>query len=454
MTSSGLLNAGEIRRLTVILAADIAGFSALMGDDEVRTVHDLKGHQAVVLPMVANCGGRVIDTAGDGIFAEFTSVQQAVRYAVAMQTVMVERNRDVEPARRMQFRIGINQADVVSDEARIYGDGVNIAARLESICEPGGITISSKVYEEVAGLWGFEWTDIGEQSLKNIKHPVRAFRFKSGTLTPDSPEFKKSAAAGPVAGSGKTVVIDLPDVPSVAVLPFNNMSGDKDQDYFADGITEDLITELSRFNDLIVIARNSTFQFKDRATDVRQIGRELGVRYVLEGSTRRSGDRVRLTAQLINAEDGSHLWAEKYDRKIEDIFEIQDELVRTITPILACQVTHAEQARSRSKPENRWKAHDYYLRAVDAFKAFADELRIGAMSPKRLDECREWIARCLALEPHYARAHALLSGTYTTKWAMNVDEEFLQPATLQKRVNWPSLPTARIMWPSATSNTW
>lgn len=446
MTSTAVLFAGETRRLTVILAADIAGYSALMGQDEVRTVHDLKGHQVVVLPMIGNSGGRIIDTAGDGIFAEFPSVQKAVRCAVALQSVMAARNRDVEPERRMQFRIGINQADVVSDETRIYGDGVNIAARLESICAPGGVAISSKVYDEISGLWGLTWEDAGEQALKNIRHPVRVYRFQSGDLPMDAPEFSvPDVTAGQIANK-QTVILDLPDVSSIAVLPFNNLSGDKDQDYFADGITEDLITELSRFSDLIVIARNSTFQYKDRAMDVRQVGRELGVRYVLEGSTRRAGDRVRLTAQLINAQDGSHIWADKYDRKIEDIFDIQDELVQTITPILACQLSYAERERSRAKPHDAWKAHDFYLRAGDAFKAFADDLKSAKMSGMRLDECRALITECLILDPDYARAHALLSGTYTTKWAIQLDHEYLNPSTLQLALN--SVETAIRLEPS------
>jgi adenylate cyclase len=436
MIAAQTLYPDEGRRLTVILAADIFGYSALMGQDELRTVHDLKSHQAVVLPMVGNCGGRVIDTAGDGIFAEFSSVQKAVRFAVALQMVMAERNRDVEPARRMIFRVGINQADVVSDETRIYGDGVNIAARLEGICAPGSIAISGKVYDEIAGLWDLTWDDAGEHNLKNIRLPVRVYNFKAGTLPPDAPEFKTEfavSAAHPNAGSrSKAVVIDLPDVSSIAVLPFNNMSGDREQEYFADGITEDLITELSRFNDLIVIARNSTFQYKGKAVDVRVVGRELGVRYVLEGSVRKAGDRVRLTAQLINAQDGSHIWADKYDRKIEDIFAIQDELVQTITPILACQVTAAERERSRSKPAEQWQAHDIYLRAIDSFKAFADELRLAQPTARRLDECRERVAQCLALDPNHARAYALLSGTYTTKWAMQFDAEYLSPETLEK----------------------
>lgn len=433
MPTSSAHVSGDGRRLTVILAADIAGYSALMGEDEEATVRDLKGHQTVVLPMIANAGGRVIDTAGDGIFAEFPSVQRAVRCAVAMQTVMAERNREVDPARRMQFRIGINQAEVLSDQVRIYGDGVNIAARLESISEPGSIAISARVYDEVRDRWGLIWADAGEQSLKNIRHLVHVYRFKSGDLPPDAPEFNVSELVEDAkATSRQTVVTELPEVASIAVLPFTNMSGDQEQQYFADGITEDLITELSRFDDLIVIARNSTFQYKDRAVDIRNIGSELGVRYVLEGSTRRAGDRVRLNAQLINAADGRHLWADKYDRKIEDIFAIQDELVHTIIPILACQVSYAERERSRAKPEDRWLAHDFYLRAVDTFKAFEGDLKSGAVSANRIDESRLLIAKCLALDATYARAHVLLSATYSTKWAIPVDSEYLQPATMRK----------------------
>ena len=265
------MSESQSRRLAAILAADIAGYSALMGADEARTVRDLKSHQAVVLPMVGEFGGRIIDTAGDGILAEFPSVVNAVKCAVAIQSKMAERNTGIEPERRMQFRVGINIGDVVFDEARIYGDGINVAARLEGIAEPGGICISRKVYEEIDGKLDIAWEDAGEQNLKNIARPVRVYRSNVAKVAP-----------GP----------SLPDKPSIAVLPFTNMSADPEQEYFADGMAEEILTALSKCKSLFVIARNSSFIYKGRAVDIRQVGRELGVRYVLEGSVRRSGSRL------------------------------------------------------------------------------------------------------------------------------------------------------------------
>ena len=290
------MSESQSRRLAAILAADIAGYSALMGADEARTVRDLKSHQAVVLPMVGEFGGRIIDTAGDGILAEFPSVVNAVKCAVAIQSKMAERNTGIEPEHRMQFRVGINIGDVVFDETRIYGDGINVAARLEGIAEPGGICISRKVYEEIDGKLDIAWEDAGEQNLKNIARPVRVYRSKLAKV-----------ASG----------LSLPDKPSIAVLPFNNMSADPEQEYFADGMAEEILTALSKCKSLFVIARNSSFIYKGRAVDIRQVGRELGVRYVLEGSVRRSGSRLRFAAQLIKAASGSHIWADRFDHTRE-----------------------------------------------------------------------------------------------------------------------------------------
>ena len=282
---------GHSRKLAAILAADIAGYSALMGADEARTVTDLKGHQTVVLPMIGEHGGRVIDTAGDGILAEFASVVTAVECAVAIQKTMAERNATIEPDRQMQFRIGINLGDVIHDEHRVYGDGVNIAARLESIADPGGICISSAAYDQVHKKLSLDVTDLGPQSLKNIAEPVRVYRFAT------------KQSVGTAAQSKSTLA--LPEKPSIAVLPFTNMSGDPEQEYFADGVVEEIITALSHNRWLFVIARNSSFTYKGRAVDVKQVGRELGVRYVLEGSVRRAASRVRITAQLVDAADRS-----------------------------------------------------------------------------------------------------------------------------------------------------
>jgi len=307
----------QSRRLAAILAADIAGYSALMGADETRTVRDLKGHQAVVLPLIGDFAGRIIDTAGDGILAEFPSVVNAVECAVAIQRIMSERNAAIEPVQRMQFRIGVNIGDVITDESRIYGDGVNIAARLEGVAEPGGICLSDDAYRQVQGKVSAQFIDSGVQQLKNIVRPVRVYR----VLAQGAVE----AAPAPLS---------LPEKPSIAVLPFDNMSDAAEDVYFADRITEDIITELSRYPDLFVAARNSSFTYRGKAARITDVARELGVRYVLEGSVRRAGSRVRISAQLIDAGSGKHLWAQRYDRSLEDLFSVQDEVTQNIVAVL------------------------------------------------------------------------------------------------------------------------
>ena len=263
------------RRLAAILAADVAGYSALMGADDARTVRDLKGHQAVVLPKIAEFGGRIIDTAGDGILAEFASVMNALESAVAIQKMIAERNAGIGPARRMEFRIGVNIGDVIYDDVRIYGDGVNVAARLEALAEPGGIYISGTVFDHVKGKLNLAFDDLGSQQLKNIAQPVRVYSVRLEAV-----------------GQALAESLALPDKPSIAVLAFQNMSGDPEQEHFADGIAEDIVTALSKSRWLFVIARNSSFAYKGRPVDIKQIGRELGVRFVLEGSVRKAGSRV------------------------------------------------------------------------------------------------------------------------------------------------------------------
>ena len=336
------------RRLAAILAADIDGYSALMGADEARTVRDLKGHQAIVLPMIAEFSGRIIDTAGDGILAEFASAVNAVKCAIAIQTTMAERNAAIEPEFRMRFRMGMNIGEVIYDEARIYGDGINVAARLESIAEPGGICISSKVYEETSGRIDLAYEDIGEQQLKNIARPVRVCRIRldQGVV--------ETAPA-------------LPDKPSIAVLPFQNMSGDPEQEYFSDEITEDIITALSRLRWFFVIARNSTFAYKGKGVNVNQLGRELGVRYVLEGSVRKSGQRVRISSQLIDATTGNHIWAERYDRELTDIFALQDEITTSVTAAIEPKLLAAEGIRTETRSINDLNAWDIVARALSHF---------------------------------------------------------------------------------------
>src|SRR5437588_12361371 len=371
------------RRLSAILAADIAGYSALMGADEARTVRDLKGHQSVVLPMVGTFAGRIIDTAGDGILAEFPSVVNAVKCAVAIQSKMAERNATIEPDRRMQFRVGINIGDVVYDEVRIYGDGINVAARLEGIAEAGGICISSKVYEEISGRIDLPCEDIGEQQLKNIARPVRAYHVRLDSIEP-------TVAPAPA----------LPDKPSIAVLPFLNMSGDQEQEYFVDGMTEDLITDLSKVSGLFVIARNSSFAYKGRPVKVQEIGRDLGVRFVLEGSIRKAGNRVRITAQLIDAGSGGHLWAERFDRDLTDIFATQDEVVEKIVGALAVNLTHGEARRLRRRGTASVEAYETWLRARECLNRSTREAVAQAKTIYR---------RAIELDQNFSAPHVGLS---------------------------------------------
>jgi adenylate cyclase len=312
------------RRLAAIVAADVAGYSRLMGLDEVGTARTLREHRKITDALVAKHGGRIVKTTGDGVLLEFPSVVDAVECAVAVQAVMAERNQGVPEDRRMLFRIGINLGDILIEGDDILGDGVNIAARLEGIAEPGGICISSSAYEQVRGKVAVDFTDLDEQRLKNIERPVRVYAMKSsGHL---------GAGASQTASSHPEVQkpLALPDKPSIAVLPFQNMSGDPEQEYFADGMVEDIITALSRFRSLLVIARNTSFTYKGKSVDVKQVGRQLGVRYVLEGSVRKAGGRVRITGQLVDAETGAHLWADKVDGALEDVFDLQDQVTSSV----------------------------------------------------------------------------------------------------------------------------
>jgi adenylate cyclase len=393
---SGIVETRMERRLSAILAADIAGYSALMGADEARTVRDLKGHQAVVLPMVGEFGGRIIDTAGDGILAEFPSVVNAVKCAVAIQSKMAERNATIEPEHRMQFRVGINIGDVVYDEARIYGDGINVAARLEGIAEAGGICISSKVYEEINGRINLPFEDIGEQQLKNIARPVRAYHVRLDSTVTSAP-----APA-------------LPDKPSIAVLPFLNMSGDQEQEYFVDGMTEDLITDLSKVSGLFVIARNSSFTYKGKAVDVKRIGRELGVRHVLEGSVRKAGNRVRITAQLIDAGSGGHLWAERFDRDLTDIFSMEDEVVEKIVRALAVTLTQGEERRLRRRGTGNVEAYELWLRGRELLTRSTRE---------SVEQARAMYRRAIEIDMNFPAPHAGLAlaaiSDYVSDWALD-----------------------------------
>ncbi len=337
------------RRLAAILAADMVGYSRLMGADEEGTIARQKSHRAELIdPQFASHGGRIVKTTGDGLLVEFGSVVDAVKCAVAIQKAMTEREADVSEERRIQYRVGINLGDIVIDGDDILGDGVNIAARLEGLAEPGGICVSAKVFEEIGNKLDVAYEDLGPQEVKNIATPVRAYR-----VTLDQ------ALTVPIAAEPPP---PLPDKPSIAVLPFDNMSGDPEQEYFADGITEDIITALSRFHWFLIIARNTTFTYKGQAVAVNQIANELGVQYVVEGSVRKAGNRVRITAQLIDASTGSHVWAERYDRELEDIFAVQDEITEAISGAVAPSFMQAEVKKAERKTPENLDAWDYIMR--------------------------------------------------------------------------------------------
>jgi TolB-like protein/class 3 adenylate cyclase len=334
------------RKLSAILAADVAGYSVLMGADEEGTLARLNGHMREhVEPRIARHRGRVVKTTGDGLLAEFASVVDAVRCAIEVQAGMAERNAGIGNDRRLDFRIGINVGDIVEQDGDIFGDGVNIAARLEGIAEPGGICVSGRVQEDAAGKVGAIFEDIGEQQLKNIARPVRAYRLRFGGAANISPSPRPA--------------LGLPDKPSIAVLPFQNMSGDAEQEYFADGMVEEIITALSRARWLFVIARNSSFTYKGHAVNVKQVGRELGVRYVLEGSVRKAGGKIRIAGQLIDAATGAHLWADRFDGGLQDIFDLQDQVTASVVGAIAPKLEQAEIERAKRKPTENLDAYDY-----------------------------------------------------------------------------------------------
>jgi adenylate cyclase len=418
------------RRLAAILAADIVGYSRLMGSDEEGTLTALKACRREVLqPKVSEHRGRIVNTPGDAVLVEFPSAVDAVHCAMEIQKEMAERNSILPKDRQVQFRIGINVGDViVDDQDDIYGDGVNIAARMESLARPGAICLSDDAYNQIKGKLAIDVSDMGEQQLKNIAQPVRAY----GVRLDDAPasEFpdKPSSAVLPFVGDAPALA--LPDKPSIAVLPFENLSGDSKQEYFADGISEDITTELSRFSDLFVIARNSSFKYKGKAVDLRQVGRELGVRYILEGSIRRGGDRVRISAQLIDSGTGAHRWAERYDRDLKDVLTIQDEVARTIASILAAHVNKAEVERSLLKPPKTWLAYDHYMRAAAAWGSFQSSWKL-----EHLLETRRHLAASLKVDPKYARAYSLLASTHRVAWLNPVNEEYLSPSTLDRAIS-------------------
>jgi adenylate cyclase len=344
----------QTRRLAAILAADVAGYSRLIGADEEGTLNRLRSIRADVIdPKITEHRGRIVKTTGDGLLVEFSSVVDGLRCATEIQNAMAEGNAEIAAEKRIEFRIGINVGDVVVEDGDIFGDGVNVAARLEGLADPGGICVSARVQEDAAGRLDITFDDLGEQSLKNIARSVRVYRVR---LT----EAENTPGSAPIDGAG---VLPLPDKPSIAVLPFANMSGDPEQEYFADGMVEEIITALSRIRWLFVIARNSTFTYKGQPVDVKQVGRELGVRYVVEGSVRKAGQRVRITGQLIDAVTGTHLWADRFDGSLEDVFELQDKVATSVAGIIEPTLQTAETTRSANRPTGDLTAYDLYLRA-------------------------------------------------------------------------------------------
>ena len=337
------------RRLAAIVAADVAGYSRLMGLDEAGTAKALRDHRAAVDPIVARFGGRIVKTTGDGVLLEFPSIVAAVECAVGLQKVMAERNKDVPEDRRMLFRLGINLGDVLIQGDDILGDGVNVAARLEGMAEPGGICVSDDVYRHVTGKLTVSFEDMGDQQLKNITRPVRAYRVRS------------DPAMKPHTGTAPKASLALPEKPSIAVLPFDNMSDSAEDIYFADGIAEDIITELSCYPDLFVAARNSSFTYRGRAVRIADVARELGVRYVVEGSVRRGGNRVRITAKLIDALSGKHLWAQRYDRELQGVFAIQDDVTSSIVAVLPARIEAAATEAAAHKNVDSLEAYDLFV---------------------------------------------------------------------------------------------
>jgi adenylate cyclase len=366
------------RRLAAVLVADVAGYSRLMGADEVGTLEALKAiRREIVDPAIAEHKGRIVKTTGDGLLVEFASAVDAVTCAMAVQEKMAGREGQIA------FRIGINIGDIIRDENDIFGDGVNVAARVENECAPGGVCLSGSAFEQVRGKTKFEFDDLGERSLKNIDRVVRLYGVKLG----NAPQATTSDSNRP---------LPLPDKPSIAVLPFQNMSGDPEQEYFADGMVEDIITALCRFKWLFVIARNSTFTYKGRSVDIRQVGRELGVRYVLEGSVRRATDRVRITAQLIDAETRAHIWADRYDRAVDDIFALQDEITLSTVAAIEPSLRQAEIERAKRKRPENLDAYDLVLRATPL---------VDTGMPEGASQAVPLLERALLLEPNYALAH-------------------------------------------------
>ena len=400
------------RRLTAILVADVAGYSRLMGADEEGTLTQMKAHRReLVDPKIEEHRGRLVKTAGDGLLVEFVSVIDAVRCAVDVQRGMADRNTDIPSDKRIEFRMGINVGDIIIDGGDIFGDGVNVAARLEGLAEAGGLCVSGRVHEDVRGKLDIRFADEGEQQLKNIAWPVRVFRAQLGT------------AAAPVPPA-----LPLPDKPSIAVLPFDNMSGESAQDYLADGIVEAITAALSRIRSFFVIARNSAFTYKGQVANVRNIGRELGVAYLLEGSVQKAGNRIRITVQLIETEGGAHVWSARYDGTMDDIFDLQDRITEQVAGALQPSIRIAEIERSRRKRPQDLGAYDYAMRAMP---------HVWALEKEESAKALQLLDLALAIDPEYPLALSLAGWCHAQRsvynWADDIAGSQALARTLAER---------------------
>jgi adenylate cyclase len=460
------------RKLTAILCADVYGYSRLMGDDEEATLRTLSSHRKLVGSLIEQYRGRFVNSAGDSVLAEFVSVVNAVQCAVEIQNKLKAENAELPPDRRMQFRIGVNSGDVMVEGDQIYGDGVNVAARLESVADPGGICISGVVHDQVKGKLALNYQDLGAQQVKNIAEPVRVYRVLSevGAAAPGKrPRVARQyLRRGVFSIAGIAIVVGtiflvlhvsfkpprtgasippppkpalaLPDKPSIAVMPFINMSGDREQEYFSDGITDDLITDLSRLPGLFVIARDSTFTYKGKAAKLQDVGRELGVKYVLEGSVRKAADQLRITVQLADATTGDELWAERYDRQLRDVFALQDEIVRRIVTTLNLQIALSQQGFVIPRRTESLEAYDDLLRGVEYDLSWT---KGGSLKARQLFE------RAITLDPKYADAYENLGNNYYSGYilALNAEPDAFQRALhLEQQANALDASLSNVHW--------
>jgi len=392
------MSEGTQRRLAAIVSADVVGYSRLMGADEDGTLAVLRKHRTELIdPKVAEHGGRIVKTMGDGLLLEFPSVVNATKCVIEIQQGMAERNETIDEDRRVTFRVGVNLGDIIIDGKDIHGDGVNVAARLQEISEPGGVSISRRVHEDVRDRLGSVFEDLGEQTLKNIARPVHVWRWSSGAI----------AASGPKTADP---ALSLPNKPSIAALPFVNMSGDLEQEYFADGMTEDIITELSRFEDLFVIARNTSFSYKGQKVVVKDVARELGVRFILEGSVRKAGQRVRITAQLVDGQEGGHIWADRYDGSLEDVFDLQEQVTRQVVGSISPHIADAEIERAGRGERLFDEAHELGWQAQGLSRS-AHQVN----DPRLLDRAIDMAVEAVTMNPKCGIAYQTICYAYFVK---------------------------------------